>query len=134
MELYQFFWLNQQKEHLTEIIQNAENLTFVSGTANTAPANPILPLPTQYYPCPPTPSRTPILFRFLTNGMAPIFALSSYHSMPYRRLQRDILERGRDIRGVLQQYERFVKPSVENFIDPSMMHADIIIPRGGENK
>lgn len=51
-----------------------------------------------------------------------------------RRLQRDILERGRDIRGVLQQYERFVKPSVENFIDPSMMHADIIIPRGGENK
>lgn len=51
-----------------------------------------------------------------------------------RRLQRDILERGRDIHGVLQQYERFVKPSVENFIDPSMMHADIIIPRGGENK
>lgn len=51
-----------------------------------------------------------------------------------RRLQRDILERGRDIHGVLQQYEKFVKPSVENFIDPSMMHADIIIPRGGENK
>ena len=40
MELYQFFWLNQQKEHLTEIIQNAENLTFGSGTANTAPAHP----------------------------------------------------------------------------------------------
>ena len=46
MELYQFFWLNQQKEHLTEIIQNAENLTFGSGKANTAPAYPILPLPT----------------------------------------------------------------------------------------
>ena len=46
MELHQFFWLNQQKEHLTEIIQNAENLTFGSGTANTAPAHPILPLPT----------------------------------------------------------------------------------------
>ena len=53
MELYQFFWLNQQKEHLTEIIQNAENLTFGSVTANTAPAYPILPLPTQYCPCPP---------------------------------------------------------------------------------
>ena len=53
MELYQFFLLNQQKEHLTEIIQNAENLTFGSVTANTAPAYPILPLPTQYCPCPP---------------------------------------------------------------------------------
>ena len=48
MELYQFFWLNQQKEHLTEIFQNAENLTFGS---DTAPAYPILPLPTQYCPC-----------------------------------------------------------------------------------
>ena len=41
MELYQFFWLNQQKKHLTEIIQNAENLTFGSGTANHAPAHPL---------------------------------------------------------------------------------------------
>ena len=41
MELYQFFWLNQQKEHLTEIIQNAENLTFGGGTAKTAPAHPL---------------------------------------------------------------------------------------------
>ena len=31
------FWLNQQKEHLTEIIPNAENLTFGGVTANTAP-------------------------------------------------------------------------------------------------
>ena len=46
MELYQFFWLNQQKEHLIEIIQNAENLTFGSNTADTAPAHPMLPLPT----------------------------------------------------------------------------------------
>lgn len=51
-----------------------------------------------------------------------------------RRLRRDITERGRELRGVLEQYERFVKPAVENFIEPSMMHADIIIPRGGENK
>ena len=50
MELCQFFWLNQQKEHLTEIFHNAENLSFGS---DTAPAYPILPLPTQYCPCPP---------------------------------------------------------------------------------
>ena len=35
-----------------------------SGTADTAPAHPILPLPTRYCPCPPIPSRTPILSRF----------------------------------------------------------------------
>ena len=34
------FWPNQPKKHLIEIIQNAENLTFGSGTANTAPAHP----------------------------------------------------------------------------------------------
>ena len=37
---------NQPKKHLIEIIQNAENMTFGSGTADTAPAHPILPLPT----------------------------------------------------------------------------------------
>ena len=75
MELYQFFLLNQQKEHLTEIIQNAENLTFGGVTANTAPAYPILPLPTRYCPCPPTPSRTPILFRFFNAWKTTIITL-----------------------------------------------------------
>ena len=51
-----------------------------------------------------------------------------------RRLHRDILDRDRDIEGVLKQYEKFVKPSFDSFIAPSMQHADIIIPRGGENK
>ena len=37
---YQFFWPNQPKKRLVEIIHNAENLSFGSGTANTAPAHP----------------------------------------------------------------------------------------------
>ena len=40
IELYQFFWPNQPKKRLIEIIHDAENLTFGSGTANTAPAHP----------------------------------------------------------------------------------------------
>ena len=40
IELYQVFWRNQPKKHLIEIIQNAENRPFGSGTANTAPAHP----------------------------------------------------------------------------------------------
>ena len=50
-----------------------------------------------------------------------------------RRLKRDITDRGRDIHGVLQQYEQFVKPSFETFIGPSKRHADIVVPRGAEN-
>lgn len=50
-----------------------------------------------------------------------------------RRLKRDITERGRDLEGVLKQYNRFVKPAFEQFIEPSIQHADIVVPRGAEN-
>lgn len=50
-----------------------------------------------------------------------------------RRIRRDILERGRDLNSILVQYERFVKPSFDDFIMPSKKYADIIIPRGGTN-
>ncbi|CAG7835798.1 unnamed protein product [Allacma fusca] len=50
-----------------------------------------------------------------------------------RRLKRDITERGRDLKGVLTQYNRFVKPSFDLYIAPQMAHADIIVPRGGDN-
>lgn len=32
------------------------------------------------------------------------------------------------------QYAKFVKPSFEEFILPSMKHADVIIPRGADNE
>ncbi|KAJ1972257.1 Uridine kinase, partial [Dimargaris xerosporica] len=51
-----------------------------------------------------------------------------------RRLLRDVSERARDPVGVLDQYERFVKPSFENYIHPTMRNADVIIPRGLDNK
>lgn len=51
-----------------------------------------------------------------------------------RRLKRDILERGRNFTGVLNQYENFVRPMHLEFVEPSKRYADIIIPRGGENR
>lgn len=51
-----------------------------------------------------------------------------------RRLRRDITVRGRDLEGVLKQYTNFVKPSFEHYIAPLMAHADIIVPRGGDNE
>lgn len=51
-----------------------------------------------------------------------------------RRLRRDILERGRNIESVLNQYERYVRPMHLEFVEPTKRYADVIIPHGGENK
>lgn len=51
-----------------------------------------------------------------------------------RRLQRDIIERERSFDSVLQQYVETVRPMYFQFIEPSKRHADIIVPRGGENR
>lgn len=51
-----------------------------------------------------------------------------------RRLKRDILERGRTLESVLDQYEETVRPMCLQFIEPSKKYADIIVPRGGENR
>ncbi|MDX1641960.1 MAG: uridine kinase [Balneolaceae bacterium] len=51
-----------------------------------------------------------------------------------RRLRRDISERGRDLDGILHQYEKFVRPMHLEFVEPSKRYSDIIIPRGGENR
>ncbi|KAJ3708543.1 hypothetical protein LUZ61_012248 [Rhynchospora tenuis] len=50
-----------------------------------------------------------------------------------RRIKRDTVEKDRDIKTVLDQYSKFVKPSFEDFILPTKKYADIIIPRGGDN-
>ena len=50
-----------------------------------------------------------------------------------RRIQRDMIERGRSIESIIEQYSKTVKPMHEEFVEPSKKHADIIIPRGGEN-
>lgn len=51
-----------------------------------------------------------------------------------RRLRRDILERGRAVEDILEQYEKSVRPMHMQFVEPSKMHADIIIPEGGYNR
>ena len=74
---------------------------------------------------------------------------------PCHRLRRDITERGRDLEGVLKQYHKFVKPvrlvalpqcklmvsesalclqAFQQFIEPTMQYADIVVPRGGQNR
>ncbi len=47
-----------------------------------------------------------------------------------RRIQRDVIDRGRDLEGVIGQYLETVKPMHEQFVAPTKKHADIIIPEG----
>jgi len=50
-----------------------------------------------------------------------------------RVIRRDMMERGRDLRKVLDRYEETVKPMHLQFIEPSKRYADIIVPQGGMN-
>lgn len=50
-----------------------------------------------------------------------------------RNIQRDTLERGRDVQTVLDRYLKVLKPMHEQFIEPTKRFAHIIIPEGGDN-
>lgn len=51
-----------------------------------------------------------------------------------RRLERDVVERGRTPESIIAQYLATVRPSHEQFIEPSKRHADVIFPQGGMNE
>jgi uridine kinase len=51
-----------------------------------------------------------------------------------RVIQRDMMERGRDLNKVLERYQKTVKPMHLQFIEPSKRYADLIVPQGGMNE
>jgi len=51
-----------------------------------------------------------------------------------RRLERDIIERGRTVESVIRQYMDKVRPGHYEFTDPTKSYADLIIPEGGHNQ
>ena len=51
-----------------------------------------------------------------------------------RRLKRDIMERGRSVDSVIEQYMNVVRPMHMQFVEPSKWYADIIVPEGGQNE
>ena len=50
-----------------------------------------------------------------------------------RRIERDIIERGRDIEGIGQQYLNSVKPMFDRYIRNYVHDADVIVANGGKN-
>lgn len=51
-----------------------------------------------------------------------------------RRIHRDLHERHRTLKQVIQQYLATVRPMFHQFIKPTKRYADVIIPEGGENQ
>jgi uridine kinase len=50
-----------------------------------------------------------------------------------RRIERDVIERGRELEGVIDQYLSTVKPMHEQFIEPTKKAADLVIPEGANS-
>ncbi|HEQ8247071.1 TPA: uridine kinase [Streptococcus pyogenes] len=50
-----------------------------------------------------------------------------------RRMKRDMMERGRSLESIIDQYTSVVKPMYHQFIEPSKRYADIVIPEGVSN-
>src|SRR5699024_1036449 len=48
-----------------------------------------------------------------------------------RRIKRDVVDRGRTLQSVEDQYLDTVKPMHELYVEPSTRNADVIIPEGG---
>ncbi len=62
-----------------------------------------------------------------------VFVQADSDLMLARRIKRDIVERGRSVNSVLDQYLRFVKPAFDTFVSATARHADMIVP-GSHNE
>jgi uridine kinase len=51
----------------------------------------------------------------------------------FRRIRRDLEQRGRTFQAVRDQYYKTVRPMHLQFVEPSKRWADLIIPEGGQN-
>lgn len=52
----------------------------------------------------------------------------------FRRIRRDMEQRGRTFESVREQYYKTVRPMHVQFVEPSKRWADLIIPEGGNNR
>jgi uridine kinase len=76
---------------------------------------------------------------FVDPGVRELLDLKLYVDTPddirfIRRLKRDITERGRTMESVITQYLDVVRPGHFEFIEPTKVYADLIIPEGGSNE
>ncbi len=79
------------------------------------------------------------IFIFFYKKIRDLIDLKIYVDTPddirfIRRLKRDIKDRGRTLDSVVSQYLEFVRPGHYEFVEPTKVYADIIVPEGGFNQ
>jgi uridine kinase len=52
----------------------------------------------------------------------------------FRRIRRDMEQRGRSFESIREQYYKTVRPMHLQFVEPSKRWADVIVPEGGDNR
>ncbi|PWN49283.1 uridine kinase [Violaceomyces palustris] len=62
-----------------------------------------------------------------------IFVQADSDLMLARRIRRDILERGRSVSSVIDQYLRYVKPAFDAHVSTTAKYADMIVPGANNN-
>jgi len=50
-----------------------------------------------------------------------------------RKVKRDVVEGNQSLDTILKNYERYVKPCFDLYIQPTKKHADVVLPRGPAN-
>ena len=76
---------------------------------------------------------------FADKRLRDLFDIKIYVDVPddvrfIRRLERDVIERGRTMPDVIRQYLGTVRPMHLEFVEPSKRYADVILPGGGHNR
>ncbi|QSZ34225.1 hypothetical protein DSL72_005815 [Monilinia vaccinii-corymbosi] len=71
---------------------------------------------------------------YMVTDFPQVFCRADGDTCLSRRILRDVAERGRDIEGVIKQWFGFVKPNFQRYVEPQEEIADIIVPRGVENR
>ncbi len=79
------------------------------------------------------------LLIFCIPELMPLFDLRIYIDVPLdvafiRRIKRDHIDRGRTVKSIVDQYEKTVRDSAINLVQPSRYVADVIIPGGVSNR
>ena len=51
-----------------------------------------------------------------------------------RRIERDMVERGRSLKSITEQYQSTVRPMYYQYIEPCKEYVDMVVRRGGKNR
>jgi len=62
-----------------------------------------------------------------------IYIDATISTVIFRKLERDLAERGKDFKSIKSQYKKFVDPGYNKYIKPMKKICDLVIPNDDDN-